>query len=124
MSDLATLVPERDDTSHPGHVEVCDLEAILPDTGVAALVGGRQVAVFRLSDGRVFAIDHHDPCSGANVLARGIVGDAGGDPVVASPVHKQRFSLTTGRCLDAEDRCVDVHAVRVDGGRVAVASPD
>lgn len=98
---------------------VCAPEAIVADTGVAALVAGRQIAVFRLRDGRVFAIDNHDPCSGANVLARGIVGDVDGDPVVFSPIHKQRFSLETGRCLDAET-AVAVHPVRVHAGRVEV----
>lgn len=100
---------------------VCAHEQILPDTGVAALAGGQQVAVFRLADGHLFAIDHHDPCSGANVLARGIVGDGAGTPVVASPVHKQRFALTSGRCLDAEGVVVATHPVRVRDGRIEVA---
>ncbi|MTV26337.1 nitrite reductase small subunit NirD [Nitriliruptoraceae bacterium ZYF776] len=98
---------------------VCPLAAIVPDTGVAALVDGGQVAVFRLADGAVHALGNHDPCSGANVLSRGILGDVDGEPVVASPVHKQRFSLTTGRCLDAEVT-VPVHPVRVVDGVVEV----
>jgi nitrite reductase (NADH) small subunit len=99
---------------------VCALEQILPDTGVAALVDRRQVAIFRLRDGRLFAIDNRDPCSGANVLARGIVGDVDEAPVVASPVHKQRFCLSSGRCLDEAVR-VSCHPVRVRDGRVEVA---
>lgn len=104
---------------------VCALEQILPDTGVAALIDGWQVAVFRLADDRTFAIDNHDPCSGANVLARGILGDAHGRPYVASPVHKQRFDLQTGRCLDVETVAVTVHEVRVVDGdvEVSVANP-
>jgi nitrite reductase (NADH) small subunit len=100
---------------------VCRLSEILPDTGVAALVAGRQIALFRLRDERVYAIDNHDPCSGANVLARGIVGDVGGEPVVASPVHKQRFELATGRCLD-DEASVAPHPVRVRAGRVEVGA--
>lgn len=98
---------------------VCPVEAIVPDTGVTALVDGVQVAVFHLADGTVHAIDAHDPCSGANVLGRGIVGDADGRDVVASPVHKQRFDLRTGTCLDA-DVSVTVHQARLVGGRVEV----
>lgn len=37
---------------------MCALEQILPDTGVAALIDGWQVAVFRLADDRTFAIDN------------------------------------------------------------------
>lgn len=99
---------------------ICRLEEILPDTGVAAIVGGHQVAVFRLRDGRLLAIGNHDPCSGTNVLARGIVGDVNGRPVVTSPLHKQRFDLTSGACLDADAR-VATYPVRCVDGRVEVS---
>jgi nitrite reductase (NADH) small subunit len=100
---------------------VCPLERIVPDTGVTALVDGLQVAVFRLSDGTVHALDARDPCSGANVLGRGIVGEVAGTDVVASPVHKQRFALATGRCLD-DGPDVAIHAARVVDGRIEVAT--
>lgn len=110
----ATAVPDA------AWTEVCATTDIAPDTGVAAWVDGHQIAVFRLADGRLFAIDHHDPIAAANVLARGIVGDVDGRPVVASPLHKQRYLLTTGACLDA-DVSVATHPVRVGSdGRVAV----
>ena len=48
----------------------------------------------------LYAIDHRDPFSGANVIARGIVGDLQGEPVVASPLYKQHFRLVDGRCLE------------------------
>lgn len=101
---------------------ICRLDDIVVDTGVAALVDGEQVAVFHLAGGEVHAIDNHDPCSGANVLSRGIVGDVAGEPVVSSPVHKQRFALRTGRCLDAADTTVVVHGARVRTGVVEVAA--
>ena len=43
----------------------------------------------------------HHPAPGAFVLSRGIVGSLNGIPTVASPLHKQVFSLVTGECLDA-----------------------
>lgn len=98
---------------------VCPLEAIVPDTGVTALVGDVQVAVFALADGRIHALDAYDPCSRVNVLGRGIVGDVDGVDVVVSPVHKQRFVLATGRCLD-DGPDVAVHESRVVDGRVEV----
>ena len=60
-------------------VPVCRLEEIVPDTGVCAFVHGRQVAVFRLADDRLFALDNFDPFSKANVLSRGLVGDLKGE---------------------------------------------
>lgn len=96
----------------PRWTHVCALGDILPDSGVAARVNGRQVAIFRVRDA-VHAIGNHDPVSGANVLARGIVGDIGGEIVVASPIYKQHFSLVTGRCLEDPSISVPVYLTRV-----------
>jgi len=100
--------------------KVCQLEDIVPNCGVCALVDGRQVAIFRLDDERLFAIGNRDPFSGANVLSRGIVGDLNGELVVASPVYKQHFSLLTGRCIEDASVSVPVYETRVDGKDVVV----
>lgn len=103
-----------------GWVEVCVVERLTPDRGVAALVDGHQVAVFLLSDGTLRAVDNIDPCSGAAVLSRGLVGDVGGVTTVASPLYKQRFDLATGACLDADVAPLVVHDVAVIHGIVFV----
>lgn len=80
---------------------ICALDDLAPDRGAAALVDGRQVAVFRLSwTDTVYAVGHRDPFTGANVMARGLVGTRGDRPTVASPLHKQVFDLGTGEALD------------------------
>lgn len=101
-------------------VAICKLADLVPNTGVCALVGGRQVAVFRLDDDSVHAIGNHDPFSRANVLSRGIVGDLKGELVVASPVYKQHFSLVSGQCLEDPAVRVPVFPVRIDGDMVCV----
>jgi len=100
--------------------KVCRLEDIVPNCGVCALVDGRQVAIFRLDDERLFAIGNRDPFSGANVLSRGIVGDLNGELVVASPVYKQHFSLLTGRCIEDATVTVPVYAASVCGADVLI----
>jgi len=104
--------------------KVCRLEDILPNCGVCALVEGEQVALFRigsgLADDRVFALGNRDPFSGASVLSRGIVGDLKGEPVVASPVYKQHFSLLTGHCVEDRTVTVPVYAVNVRGTDVLI----
>jgi len=101
-------------------VAVCRLEDIVPNTGVCALVGRRQVAVFRLDDDSLYALDNHDPISRANVLSRGIVGDLKGELVVASPVYKQHFSLISGQCLEDPGVRVPVYPARLEGDVVWV----
>jgi nitrite reductase (NADH) large subunit len=98
---------------------VCELDDIIPEAGVAALIEGRQIAIFRVGD-NVYALDNYDPNSEANVLSRGIVGDLQGELVVASPVYKHHFSLATGRCLEDPDQSVRAYPVRVTDGRVWV----
>lgn len=99
---------------------VCSLDDIVPNSGVCALIGGRQVAVFRVADDRVYALSNYDPFSNANVLSRGIVGDLKGELVVASPVYKQHFSLASGQCIEDEAVKVTSFAARVSKGIVEV----
>jgi nitrite reductase (NADH) small subunit len=106
-------------------VTVCDLDRVLPNTGVCALVAGRQVAVFHWrspieQSSVVYAIDNFDPFSQAYVLSRGIVGDRGGVPKVASPIYKQNFNLQTGECLDDGSVRVLTYPVRVMDGQIQV----
>ena len=107
-------------------VTVCPVERLIPERGVAALVGDEPVALFLLEDGSVHAVGHHDPYSGANVMARGIVGSTGSGSTyrdtVASPMYKQVFDLRTGECLSEAGPALPVHPVRLVDGVVQVGS--
>jgi NAD(P)H-dependent nitrite reductase small subunit len=102
--------------------DVCSLEDLIEGGGVAALVGGRQVALF-LVHGRVYALDNFDPSSRANVLSRGLTGNLQGERVVASPIYKQHFSLASGRCIEDPTFNVTAYPTRVIDGRVMVEVP-
>ena len=132
MTVLDTPPLQRAEPSD-GWVAVCRLADLAPERGAAALVDGDQVALFRLVDDTVLAVQQQDPFCGAFVLSRGIVGTrhVGDDVVatVASPMHKQVFDLRTGVCLDPVGKTpVAGHApdlrtwrVRVVDGVVEVA---
>lgn len=104
--------------------EICKLDDIIPETGVCALVGGEQVAIFRTQNDDVFAMDNFDPFSQANVISRGLLGscDIDGQKVryVASPMYKQRFDLATGKCLDDERVSLKSYPVKVNHGAVFI----
>jgi NAD(P)H-dependent nitrite reductase small subunit len=101
---------------------VCAIDEILPDSGVAALIGDMQIAVFRIgASDTVYALGNHDPFSGANVLARGIVGDIGGVLVVASPIYKQHFRLEDGISLEDPAVTAQSYPARVYKGAVQVS---
>jgi nitrite reductase (NADH) small subunit len=116
----STRVVVRRRSTETGWVAICPVDRLTPNRGVAALVAGRAVALFKLADGSLHAIDNVDPISGAGVLSRGIVGDAEGTPTVASPMYKQRFDLRSGRCLDQDRTAVSTHEVRERNGTVQV----
>jgi NAD(P)H-dependent nitrite reductase small subunit len=99
--------------------EICAIDEILPNSGSGALVDGQDVALFRIRDA-VYALGNRDPASGVHVLAHGVVGDIGGELMVASPIFKQHYSLINGRCLEDPTLRVPVYLCRVDGGRIYV----
>lgn len=106
-----------------GWVRICRVDDLLVERGAAALIGDRQIALFRTYDGRLYATDQIDPFSGAAIMSRGIVGDRAGAPTVASPMYKQVFDLRTGVCLDTQGKdpqALGVHPVAVDGDIVLV----
>ena len=108
-------------TAMEGWEDACAVDEILPGTGVCALVAGRQVALVRTAEpDALYAIGNFDPFSKAFVLSRGIVGDRGGVPKIASPIYKQSVDLRTGQCLDDPRVRVPTYEVRVERGRIFV----
>ena len=101
---------------------VCRVDAIEVEGGVAALVEGAAVAIFRTHDGNIYAMSNYDPFSRASVLSRGILGTRGDVPFVASPMHKQAFDLRTGQCLDDAAVRIPTYDVRVTDGLVLVGN--
>lgn len=107
---------------------LCGVRDLVDYSGVVARHEGRQIALFYLPQGRdrksapeVFGIDNHDPFSHANVIGRGIMGDKGGELVVASPIYKQHFRLDDGICLEDNDIRLITYDVRLEGERVVIA---
>ena len=100
---------------------ICPMARLPVGRGIAALLEGTQIAVFRTADGGLHAVSNLDPFSGAMVIARGIVGSRGDRPTVASPVFQQVFDLETGQFLDDPSVRLEVHDVRVYDGIVQVA---
>ena len=102
--------------------QVCDLEEIGRDSGVCALVNGRQVAVFKVgAQNKLFALDNYDPQARAHVISRGLIGSSGDSLFVASPMYKDRYCLETGQLLSADSgRKLDTFPTRVVEGCIQI----
>jgi nitrite reductase (NADH) small subunit len=102
-------------------INVCELSDLIPDTGVCALVGKEQVAIFHSRKlNELFAVGNYDPIGDANVLSRGIIGSVGDEIVVASPLYKEHYNLRTGECVEKPEYKIPVYPVRIDDGLVQV----
>lgn len=101
-------------------VAVCEFERLEREFGVAALLAGEHVALFRTFDDRLFATSNIDPETGVSAMSRGIMGDKNGVATIASPVLKAVFSLETGECLNKADMSLKTYPVRIINGVVEV----
>ena len=125
MTATALKPTNHNDTWQP----LCTKADLVAFSGVAAWLntpeGPAQVALFYLPGHaqELYALDHFDPFSKAYVIARGIVGDIKGSPVVASPIYKQHFDLETGQCLEDEAVSLTVYPVQVEGDLIKLAVP-
>lgn len=100
------------DKRESGMIEVGSLDHITPGQGRCVIADGRQIAVFRLRDGRLFALDNLCPHR-AGPLSEGIVGidHASLSEAVICPFHSYKFSLRDGRGLNTE---LHVRSYRVE----------
>ena len=94
--------------------DICKIDDILPETGVCALLGDEQVAIFRpYHIDQVFAISNIDPFFESSVLSRGLIAEHQGELWVASPLKKQRFRLSDGLCMEDKQFSVKHYEARV-----------
>ena len=120
-------VPVSTKPAAVGHAKpwqaICLLEDIPPQAGIGARLGDMQIALFRLN-GHVYALDNLEPGSQANVLSRGLLGDASGEPIVISPLYKQRIRLRDGRHSESGEPVVRAWPVKIEGGTVWVSNQE
>lgn len=107
-------------TTAAGWHRVCSVDDLELSWGEAALVAGRQVALFRTGLSEVFAVAQEDPATGAHVMARGILGSKGARPTIASPLHKEVYDLETGECFSNPGLRIEAFGTRIVDGFVEV----
>ena len=105
-------------------VQVGSVDDFPQDGGATIKYGKVQIAVFNFSSrGEWYACQQMCPHKKAFVLSRGIIGDTGGVPKVACPLHKKTFSLESGESMTGEEYRVDVFPVKVEGESVYLKLP-
>lgn len=93
---------------------ICKPQDLVHGAGVCALLENQQqIAIFQTEQGETYSISNWDPKGQANVLYRGIIGDENGEKYVASPLYKERYSLSSGQCLDDDTLMVNTYQTRI-----------
>ncbi|WP_259337772.1 nitrite reductase small subunit NirD [Colwellia sp. RSH04] len=107
------------DMSGQDWVAICQLSDIAKNTGVCAEFNGEQVAIFHLyskalgEESEIKAVGNYDPFGKANVLSRGLITEKENSYRIASPLLKQEYCLTTGKCLQDESIVIPTYKARV-----------
>ena len=95
---------------------VCQVEDIPRHGARTVRTGDAVIALFRLSDDRIRAVDNRCPHK-QGPLAEGIIS---GD-VVTCPLHARKIDLEGGAVLAPDSGCVRTYPVRIEDGRVLLS---
>ncbi|CAM3593080.1 MULTISPECIES: nitrite reductase small subunit NirD [Paenibacillus] len=69
-----------------------------------------EIAVFRLSDGSVKAVENRCPHKGGKLSEGMVCGTA-----VHCPLHDWKIDLASGRVYEPDDGCVTTYRTEIDG---------
>ena len=111
---MMTMAPQAPQQATDDWLDVCAVDDV-PALGarVVKRAAGGDIALFRSSQGKVFALIDRCPHKGGP-LSQGIVfGES-----VACPLHNWTLSLATGIANAPDEGCAARFDVRIEAGRV------
>jgi nitrite reductase (NADH) small subunit len=95
-------------------INLGSVEKVPKGQGFCFIVAGREIAVFRQRDGKLFATQNRCPHK-QGPLSEGLVG-AG---KVICPLHAHKFDLSSGQGPDPKE-CLRVYPVREEKGEILI----
>jgi len=97
---------------------IASINDLKKGTGKTVRFKGKEIAIFRLEDDRVKAIENRCPHKGG-VLAEGIVSGE----YVFCPLHDYKIDLSKGRVQAPDRGCVKTYEVRVQDEQIYLLMP-
>jgi len=95
--------------------KTCSVDEIPHRGGRLVRAGTTQIALFRLSSGKIRAIDNRCPHK-QGPLAEGIISN---DTIIC-PLHAQKIDLESGHVLPPDSGCVTTFPTKVEDGQVLI----
>lgn len=97
------------------------IEDFVENAGSCIKHGDEQIAVFNYNKETWYAVQNLCPHKEQMVMSRGLIGDKEGEHKVACPLHKNNFSLKTGKHLGGDESwCLKTYSVKAEEGSVYV----
>ncbi|MCK6075331.1 nitrite reductase small subunit NirD [Paenibacillus silvae] len=93
------------------------VDEFLPRIGRVVEIEHQQLAVFRTSDGTIFAAENHNPHPKGGPLAEGIVSGN----YLYDPLYDWKIDLTTGQVQAPDNGQVKMFPVKVENDQVWIA---
>ncbi|WP_299098282.1 nitrite reductase small subunit NirD [uncultured Winogradskyella sp.] len=91
------------------------------DGGACVKYKDKQIAVYNFKrTNSWYACQNLCPHKLEMVLSRGMIGDQGGIPKVACPMHKKTFSLETGENLNGDLGAIATYPVKIENNIVYI----
>lgn len=105
-------------------MKVCMVNDILENAGGCVKVGDHHIAIFNFNHKEWYAVQNMCPHKQQFVLSRGLIGQAGEEPKVACPLHKNTFSLKTGEHLGGNCAYkLQTYPIRISNDEVQICLP-
>lgn len=93
------------------------LDLFLQRIGRVVNINGQEIAVFRDSADRLYALDNRNPHPKGGPLAEGIVSGQ----YLYDPLYDWKIDLATGEVQAPDDGTVKTYAVEIKDGQVRIA---
>ncbi len=96
-------------------IKLCTVDAVPLRGGRLIRAGKKNIALFRLTNGSIRAIDSRCPHK-QGPLAEGIISN---DTIIC-PLHAQKIDLTSGKVLAPDTGCVTTYPIKIDDNEVFI----
>ena len=125
MQNILKQYKTVSETSVKNWFRVGEVNDFPVNSGACIKYKTKQIAVYNFARiDKWYACQNLCPHKMEMVLSLGMIGDKGGVPKVACPLHKKNFSLEDGANLNGDDLKIATYPVKIENGNVYIGFSD
>ena len=101
------------------YYEVGSIDDFMERVGRRVIIGAQEIALFKTSDGALYALENKSPGPKGGTLVEGMVSEH----ILFDPICDWRIRMTDGQVLDPDTGQVTTYPVLLSGERVHIGIP-